>query len=178
MRHQPEGRQWPITPAPPACCSACIAAGDRRTFSYGGGDTFVQTLIITQADGNAIKANINAPVNVSVSLNNTVSLAGGMAGTSSRGPSISYNQIKPDVGAPGASISAIAGSGTGTEAFGGTSGAAPMVSGAAALLLDAYPARCRRWRSRPVDEHRRDRCLHQPGHPARRARAHHPHWWR
>jgi hypothetical protein len=43
--------------------------------------------------------------------------------------------------APGASISAEHGTGTGTTAFGGTSGAAPMVAGAAALMVQAHPAR-------------------------------------
>jgi hypothetical protein len=64
-----------------------------------------------------------------------------MVGSSSRGPSYSFQSIKPDIGAPGASVSAIATTGTGTEAFGGTSGAAPMVSGAAALLVQAFPLR-------------------------------------
>ena len=50
-----------------------------------------------------------------------------MAGSSSRGPSSPDNTIKPEIGAPGASVSAVAGRGTGTEAFGGTSGATPMV---------------------------------------------------
>ena len=61
--------------------------------------------------------------------------------SSSRGPSISFNTIKPDIGAPGASVSAVAGTGTGEEAFGGTSGAAPMVSGVMALLRQKYPTR-------------------------------------
>jgi hypothetical protein len=64
-----------------------------------------------------------------------------MVGSSSRGPSIALNQGKPDIGAPGASVSAIAGTGTGTGPFGGTSGAAPMVTGSAALLMQAYPTR-------------------------------------
>ncbi len=66
-------------------------------------------------------------------------LIGQMVGSSSRGPSNFYNQIKPEIGAPGASVSAIAGSGTGMGPFGGTSGAAPMVSGSAALVLQAMP---------------------------------------
>ena len=83
--------------------------------------------------------------------------------------------IKPEIGAPGASVSAIAGTGTGTGPFGGTSGAAPMVAGSAALVLASLsaaprpPRRARRPGRRsatalspargqgPADEHRRDR---------------------
>jgi minor extracellular serine protease Vpr len=62
-----------------------------------------------------------------------------MVGSSSRGPQHENTTlIKPEIGAPGASVSAIAGTGTGEGPFGGTSGAAPMVSGSAALLLEAY----------------------------------------
>jgi subtilisin family serine protease len=121
-------------------------AGDPPSFSFGGGDLpLAPTIVISQSDGNRIKTalgttGVNAAVVASVSPNATLSLAGSMAGTSSRGPSMSFDAIKPDIGAPGASISAIAGSGTGTEAFGGTSGAAPMVAGSAALLLSVNPA--------------------------------------
>ncbi len=67
-----------------------------------------------------------------------VPLAGSMVGSSSRGPQHEdTTYIKPEIGAPGASVSAIAGTGTGTGPFGATSGAAPMVAGAAALLLEA-----------------------------------------
>jgi hypothetical protein len=62
-----------------------------------------------------------------------------MVGSSSRGPQHQNTTlIKPEIGAPGASVSAIAGSGTGEGPFGGTSGAAPMVAGTAALLLQAH----------------------------------------
>ena len=62
-----------------------------------------------------------------------------MVGSSSRGPSNQFNQLKPEIGAPGASVSAIAGSGSEMGPFGGTSGAAPMVAGSAALVLHAMP---------------------------------------
>lgn len=120
-------------------------AGDPPSFSFGGGDLpMVPTIIISQTDGNRIKTalgatGVNPAVVATVSPAVSVPLVGSMVASSSRGPSVSTSQIKPDIGAPGASVSAIAGAGTGEEAFGGTSGAAPMVSGAAALLLSARP---------------------------------------
>ena len=108
---------------------------------FGGGATFVPTLVITQSTANLIKANLAAPVNVTVSSAVVTPLVGSMVGTSSRGPSYSFNAIKPDIAAPGASVSAEAGTGTGKTVFGGTSGATPMVSGSAALLIEANPTR-------------------------------------
>jgi subtilisin family serine protease len=121
-------------------------AGDPPSFSFGGGDLpLVPTIVISLADGNRIKTalgptGVNPAVVATVSSAVTIPLVGSMVASSSRGPSNSQDAIKPDIGAPGASISAIAGSGTGTEAFGGTSGAAPMVAGAAALLLSRDPS--------------------------------------
>jgi len=66
-------------------------------------------------------------------------LVGTMVGSSSRGPqNEDTTLIKPEIGAPGASVSAIAGTGIGEGPFGGTSGATPMVSGAAALILEGF----------------------------------------
>jgi minor extracellular serine protease Vpr len=124
-----------------------VAAGDAVSFSNGGqcplasGAACKPTLVIQQVLANSIKTNIAAPVNATISANNGVMLVGSMASTSARGPSYDFNQIKPDIGAPGASVSAVAGTGTGEEAFGGTSGATPMVSGSAAILIQAYPNR-------------------------------------
>ncbi|QPF73325.1 S8 family serine peptidase [Roseateles sp. DAIF2] len=116
-------------------------AGDAPSFSFGTGTPpFNPSLVITQATGNLIKARPDGTVAVSVSAANALSLAGSMATTSSRGPSFNFAALKPEIGAPGASISALTGTATGEEAFGGTSGAAPVVSGAAALLLQKFPA--------------------------------------
>ena len=118
-----------------------VAPGDAVSFSYGGGTNFPPTIVIQQSLSNAIKANIAAPVTVTVSDATLMSLAGSMASSSARGPSMSFQTIKPEIGAPGASVSAVAGSATGEESFGGTSGATPMVAGAAALLIQAFPNR-------------------------------------
>ncbi|WP_322817044.1 S8 family peptidase [Chloroflexus sp.] len=115
------------------------------TFSFGGGTPTVPVLSITQTAGNALKVRVgNTTV---IGFDTPATNAGSVVGTSSRGPTlgpmtygnqIMYGQIiKPEIGAPGASLSAVAGSGTGVEPFGGTSGAAPMVAGAAALLYNA-----------------------------------------
>jgi len=119
-----------------------VAAG--APFAGGdGGDApiTVPGYMISQADSTLIKSRLAAGVTATFDPANFLSLAGSMVSSSSRGPNHSHNAIKPDIGAPGASVSANAGSGTGSTGFGGTSGAAPMVTGSAALLLDAYPTR-------------------------------------
>jgi minor extracellular serine protease Vpr len=120
-----------------------VAPGDAVSFSFGGGSQFVPTLVVTLQLSTSIKAQVAAgtAVNATLDAANGVSLAGSMASTSARGPSNQSNLIKPEIGAPGASLSAEAGTATGETAFGGTSGAAPMVSGAVALLLQAHPTR-------------------------------------
>jgi len=120
-----------------------VAPGDAVSFSNGGEcvGQCVPTLVVTQAVANSIRtAAASAVVSATISDANAQSRRGWIVGTSSRGPSTSFAAIKPEIGAPGASVSAIAGSGNGEEAFGGTSGAAPMVSGAAALLLSKNPS--------------------------------------
>jgi minor extracellular serine protease Vpr len=120
-----------------------VAAGDAISFSNGGGTTFVPSLVIQQSLSVAIKGRLAAAENVNASISNAsaISLVGSMASSSARGLSISTQHIKPEIGAPGASVSANAGTGTGESAFGGTSGATPMVAGAAALLIEAFPNR-------------------------------------
>jgi subtilisin family serine protease len=119
-----------------------VAPGDPVSFSFGGGDTFVPTLVITQATSNTIKGQLPSPgVNVTYGPSTAVPLVGSMVSSSARGPSYSFDSIKPDIGAPGASVSADAGTGTGTTAFGGTSGATPMIAGSEAILRQVYPKR-------------------------------------
>ena len=120
--------------------------GEPTTFSNGGdcptaGDACRPTIVISLSLADTLRANIAAGVRAQISEANGIALDASVAGTSARGPSYDYNQIKPDLAAPGASVSAQVGTGAGESAFGGTSGAAPMVSGAAALLLEAYPNR-------------------------------------
>lgn len=63
-----------------------------------------------------------------------------VVGTSARGPQHDHDVlIKPDMAAPGGLLAARAGFGDGRSRFGGTSGAAPVVSGAAALIRQIRP---------------------------------------
>lgn len=117
-----------------------IAPGEPFGGGFGGGNPTIPGYMISQADSNAIKANLPGVV-ATFDPSSGIPLVMHMVGSSSRGPGNGSNLLKPEIGAPGASISAVAGTGTGTEAFGGTSGASPMVAGAAALLMDAYPDR-------------------------------------
>jgi len=67
---------------------------------------------ITRADGLALKSALGATAAINPA--SAVPLVANMVSSSSRGPSYSRNSIKPDVAAPGASVSAEVGTGTGT----------------------------------------------------------------
>ncbi len=120
--------------------NAAQAPGDLPPdFSYGGGNPSIPGYTLTRADGTLLKGVIGQTAVIDPA--SAAGLKMNMVSSSSRGPSYSYSAIKPDVGAPGASLSAEYGTGNGETAFGGTSGAAPMVSGAAALMVQAFPKR-------------------------------------
>lgn len=108
-------------------------------FAYGGGDVRAPVLTLTQADGLAAKAEIGKAATVSES--SFICIVDDIIASSSRGPRIADGGLKPDLAAPGASRSALVGSGAGRTEFGGTSGAAPLTAGAAALLVQSLQAR-------------------------------------
>jgi subtilisin family serine protease len=110
---------------------------------FGGGNPFVPGFMISQADGDLIKGQIDAGQTVIARFDpvDGQPLVGTVVSTSSRGPTMLTNWIKPEIAAPGASVSAEVGTGEGVTSFGGTSGATPMVVGSAALMLEAHPDR-------------------------------------
>lgn len=103
--------------------------------AFGGGTPSIPGYMISLADANAIRGGAV----VRFDPDNTFPLISSVTSTSSRGPMFEDHRIKPEIGAPGASVSAMSGTGNLSDAFGGTSGAAPMVTGSAALLLELYP---------------------------------------
>jgi len=114
-------------------------AGDPPSFSQGNGSQFVPTLVVSRTDGTTLRSLLARSPRAQIAFGPSLftSLVGSMVSTSSRGPSVSFQSIKPEIGAPGASVSAEAGTGTGETPFGGTSGATPVVAGAVALLQSA-----------------------------------------
>ncbi|MDX1745123.1 MAG: S8 family serine peptidase, partial [Halobacteriales archaeon] len=107
-------------------------------FADPGGPITIPGYMISQGDNLTLQNAIaTGTTSITIDPDNGLQLAGSMVGSSSRGPQFDDQRIKPEIGAPGASISAEAGTGTGETPFGGTSGAAPMVAGSAALVIEA-----------------------------------------
>jgi subtilisin family serine protease len=118
------------------------APGDPPRFSFGSSvPVTVPTFSISQSAGQALVAALaSGAVSVTIDPANAIPLTNTMVGTSSRGTTMGDYRAKPDIGAPGAWLSAETGTATEETNFGGTSGAAPVVSGAAALLIDKFEA--------------------------------------
>jgi minor extracellular serine protease Vpr len=116
------------------------SAGGPLAYGHNDGDSVVPTLSLPQSLSQLLQEPLKTDqtVSVSVSASKTIALVNNMEPGSSRGPS-GLQQIKPEIGAPGALNGAVAGSGGRDEVLGGTSGASPVVAGAAALLLQAHP---------------------------------------
>jgi subtilisin family serine protease len=113
---------------------AMVDSSQVTQFAYGGGTPSIPGFNISLADGNAIRTGGNVTFDPA----NVVALVGSMVATSARGPMFQDHRIKPEIGAPGGSVSSEHGTGTGRTAFGGTSGATPMISGSAALMKQFF----------------------------------------
>jgi hypothetical protein len=116
-----------------------VAPGDPFEGGDGGDRPItIPGYMINQANANKLKSGLpNTVVRFDPAVG--IPLVGTIVGSSSRGPQHEDTTlIKPEIGAPGASVSAIYSTGTGQGPFGGTSGAAPMVTGSAALLLEGF----------------------------------------
>ncbi|MGH8909290.1 MAG: S8 family serine peptidase, partial [Egibacteraceae bacterium] len=117
-----------------------VAPGEPFAFLRGTGDRAgdIPALAISQADSDLVKQQVREGyTNATLDPANSLALVGSVVSDSARGPSIDGDVAKPEIGAPGAAVSAVAATGSGYAPFGGTSGATPVVTGAAALLASS-----------------------------------------
>ncbi len=114
--------------------------GDPPSFSFGSTEPVtIPTFTISQADGARLVSEMAAgTVSVTLDPANAIKLTNTIVGTSSRGTAMGNYRAKPDIGAPGSWLAANTQTGTEVSNFGGTSGAAPVVTGVSALVLQKH----------------------------------------
>ncbi len=107
-----------------------------------GGDPIVTipAFMIGTADGLTIEAALLSGSTFTLDPANFIPTPNQIVDFSSRGPRFVDSALKPDITAPGTSISAaLIGSGTGAVDVSGTSMASPHIAGSAALLRELHP---------------------------------------
>ncbi len=111
--------------------------GMNSSISTAADNAFDAGAVIIAANGNngSSSGTVNAPANAHrvLGVGNFDVASGNQVSSQSRGPT-SDNRIKPDIQAPTNTKTASNASDTATRSFGGTSGATPYASGAAALM--------------------------------------------
>jgi hypothetical protein len=116
------------------------ADGPPVSVDLGAGTPSIPAVMVSMANGRLLVDTLaQGSVHVTLDPAATITLRNTIEPTSSRGPAQDGGAVKPDIGAPGAWQSAAVGTGNGQTGFSGTSGAAPIISGAAAILLQAFP---------------------------------------
>ncbi|HVY72075.1 MAG TPA: S8 family serine peptidase [Verrucomicrobiae bacterium] len=116
-----------------------------QPFAMGGDSTAITIpgVMVSQLDGDLFKAHLAEGITVSLDASlffQSLALADNLDGDSSRGPAGLSGRLKPEISAPGTSITSAAfGTGTNGISMSGTSMASPFVAGAAALLRQLHP---------------------------------------
>ena len=170
-------------PARSASSSASSPPATRSASRYGGGDTFVPTLVIQQSLSDGDQGAARHPGDRD---RQRPSAASRVSARRRHGRHVvaavrrSTTASSPRSAPPAPRSPRSAAAAPRTQAFGGTSGAAPMVTGAAALLKSAFPTRSGLeikavlMNTAEIDiytDHGPAAGRHGPDHPHRRRRA-------